>query len=294
MKPPAFAFSAPDTLEGCLELLAEYGDEAKIIAGGQSLMPLLNLRMAAPEVVIDIARVSEFGTISIKDGTVTFAPMVRQRRLETDPEVRRHLPLLAEASAMIGHVATRSRGTVAGSMCHADPAAELPICATLLECDFMLASARATRSLSADEFFFDALVTGLEPEEMVTAVRLSAAAPRTGYAFDEISRRHGDFALVGVAGMVCLSEDGSIASASVAVGGASGRPERFALTDTAIIGQRMTDASFGDFAAEVMTSLDPGSDIHASADYRRAVAGHLVEQVLTTAATRAEKEANVR
>lgn len=288
MKPPVFAYAAPDALEECLELMAEYGDEAKLIAGGQSLMPLLNLRMAAPSVVVDIARIGAFGRIQSENGSVAFGPMVRQRMLERDAEVRRRLPLLAEAAPKIGHVATRSRGTVVGSLCHADPAAELPICATLLEGEFTLASARGTRRLGADQFFVDALVTALEPDEVVTAVRLPAAEPGTGYAFDEVSRRHGDFALVAVAGMVGLAEDGSIASASVAVGGASGRPARFARTGAP------AEASFADFAAEVAAGLEPGSDIHASADYRRAAARHLVERVLATAATRAEKEANLQ
>ncbi|MBP5856847.1 FAD binding domain-containing protein [Marivibrio halodurans] len=290
MKPPVFEFAAPDSLEHCLDLLERYGDEAKPIAGGQSLMPLLNLRMAAPAVVIDIARVPDFHALRIEDRTVRVGPMVRQRVMETNTDLRARVPLLAEAVGLIGHVATRSRGTIVGSMCHADPAAELPVCATLLGAEFAVASKGGTRTIDADSFFLDALMTTLEPEEIVTGVHLPTAMPGVGYAFDEVSRRRGDFALVAVAAAVGLSDDGLVTSADIAIGGASGRPERFPLTETALSGRRIEEAPLREIAREVCDRLEPESDLHASADYRRRISEELMTRVLADAASRARKD----
>lgn len=290
MKPPVFSFVAPETLDECIALLNEYQDDAKIIAGGQSLMPLLNLRMAAPTVVVDVSRIAELNEGTYADGKAVISAMVRQRVLEKDTELRKHLPLLANAIEFIGHVATRSRGTIVGSMCHADPAAELPVCATLLGAEYVLASSEGTRTINADEFFVDAMTTSIEPNEIVTSVRLPMAIARTGYAFDEVSRRRGDFAMVCAAGMITASRDGNMVAGSVAIGGMAGRPMLIAIDEDSIKGHVATGFDFSDIASALSYTLETESDLHASAEYRKSIAAVLIKRVLEKAATKCFEE----
>ncbi len=259
MKPPAFSYVAPDSVAECLALLAQYGGDAKIMAGGQSLMPLLALRMARPAVVIDIGRIKELDFVRREGAMVHVGAGVRQRRIEHDPIFAQDLPLLRQAVGFIGHVATRSRGTIVGSLCHADPAAELPVCAMLLDAELVVQSARGERMVKAGDFFAGALVTALKEDELVTAVRFPVHT--AGFAFDEIARRHGDFALVSIAGR----------ADKVALGGVAAAPVVFTV---------QPGEAAKDFAARVAGSLEPIDDLHASAAYRRSVAGVLVERVL--------------
>ena len=281
MKPPAFSYAAPETIEDCVALLSQYSDDAKLLAGGQSLMPLLNLRMVRPSVIIDIGRVRGLDRWEKHGGVVRIGALVRQSVIETDKALRAAVPLLSHAVALIGHPATRSRGTIVGSMCHADPAAELPVCAVLLGAEFLLRSSEGPRTVTADEFFEDALSTAVQSDEIVEAVSLPVAPSGAGYAFDEIARRHGDFALVSVGASVVGRE------AKVAVGGVASRPVGFRYVDFASGDiDRSRLAAFGQYVSE---RLEPNTDLHATADYRRAVTATLIERTLLAALERAKR-----
>lgn len=282
MKPPPFAYAAPDTLEEALALLAEHGDDASIIAGGQSLMPMLALRMARPAVLVDISHVADLRDWHQADDGVHVGATVRQRALLEDAELAGVLPLCARAARFIGHPGTRSRGTVVGSLCHADPAAELPVCARVLGAEFTISAAGGERQVAAADFFESALETTLREGEMVTELRIPPVPHRTGYAFLEIARRHGDFAIVAVGAAVTLGEDGALIAATVALGGVGDIPVAFTLDDLSP-GNGAEDARITDFARAVAGAIEPGSDIHASADYRRSLAGTLTAQALRQA-----------
>lgn len=287
MKPPVFAYAAPETLDECVELLAEYSDDAKILAGGQSLMPLLNLRVVRPSVIIDIGRVPGLDCWDQEGSSVRIGPLVRQSEIERDKALAQAAPLLAAAVSLIGHPATRSRGTIVGSMCHADPAAELPVCAVLLAAEFLVRSSKGVRTVKADDFFQDALSTALRGDEIVESVRFPAGLAGTGYAFDEIARRHGDFALVSV-GAAIESRVG-YEHARVTIGGAGTRPVSFNYDDFAP-GQKAEPSRFPAFGLHVAEKIEPYTDLHATADYRRAITAVLVERTLLSAWQRAESE----
>lgn len=272
MKPPVFSYAAPATIEECLALKAEHGEDARFIAGGQSLMPLLNLRMVRPAVVIDLGKVRDLAYWRREGDDIVIGAMLRQRALEQDKELAAALPLLAEAVQQIGHPATRSRGTIVGSLCHADPAAELPVCALLLKAQIVLASTKGKRIIAAENFLTDALSTSIKDDELVEQVRLPAGRKDTGYAFLELARRHGDFALISVAALV------SGKTARVAIGGLGSAPEAF-------------DVDAGNIAAEaarIARSLAPPSDLHATAEYRRALAQTLIERAFAKASQRSK------
>ncbi|MGE0151530.1 MAG: xanthine dehydrogenase family protein subunit M [Reyranellaceae bacterium] len=271
MKPPVFSYAAPQTIDECLALKAEHGEDARFIAGGQSLMPLLNLRMVRPAVVIDLGKVRDLAYWRREGDAIVIGAMLRQRTLEQDKELAAALPLLAEAVRQIGHPATRSRGTIVGSLCHADPAAELPVCALLLKAQIVLASAKGKRTIAAEEFLADALSTSIRDDELVEQVRLPAGRRDTGYAFIELARRHGDFALISVAASVA-----SNGGARVAIGGLGRAPVAFDVDGQGIAAE----------AQRIAHGLEPPSDLHATAEYRRALAQVLIERALTKAAER--------
>jgi carbon-monoxide dehydrogenase medium subunit len=214
MKPAPFEYLAPDSLAAALEALAAHGGEAKLLAGGQSLIPAMNFRLAQPAVLIDLNRVSELDFVERQpDGSVRIGALTRQRRLERDPELARAAPLLAQALPHVAHPQIRNRGTFGGSLAHADPAAELPAVAVALGARLRLRSARGERWVPAEEFFLGLFTTALDPDEALVEAVLPAPPPRRGTAFLEIARRHGDYAQVGVAAWVTLAGDGRIAAA---------------------------------------------------------------------------------
>lgn len=272
MKPPVFSYAAPASIEECLALKSEHGEDARFIAGGQSLMPLLSLRMVRPAVVIDLSKVRDLSYWRREGEEIVIGAMLRQRRLEQDRELAAALPLLAEAVQQIGHPATRSRGTIVGSLCHADPAAELPVCALLLKAQIVLASTKGRRTIAAADFLTDALSTSIKDDELVEQVRIPAGQNDTGYAFLELARRHGDFALISVAAWVARN-----GAARVAIGGLGTAPVAFDVGN--------------DFAAEsrrIAQTLEPPTDLHATAEYRRALAQTLIERALAAASERSK------
>lgn len=293
MKPPPFDYSSPDTLDEALDLLAEVGDEARPLAGGQSLIPLLSLRLARPSHLIDLARIPELQTIGTADGSLVIGAMVREGKAEADDAVRRSAPLLAAALPFIGHPAIRSRGTIGGSLSHADPAAELPAVALVVEAELVARSRdRGRRAIPAGDFFSGFFTTALEPDEILTEVRIRAPGPNTGWAIDEVARRHGDFAMVGVAAMVRLDQSsGRIADARVALTGVSDTPVRAREAEQMLAGADPVEETWTEAAQKASAALSPPADLHGSSAYRRHIAGVLIQRTLAAAADRAREAA---
>jgi carbon-monoxide dehydrogenase medium subunit len=287
MKPPPFEYSAPQSLPDALSLLATVGDGAKVLAGGQSLLPLMSLRLAHPAHLVDINRVPELGRIRPLDGGLALGSMVRQRSLERSEEVRERCPLLAEAAPMIGHPQIRNRGTVGGSIAHADPAAELPAVAMLLDAVLVAASVRGERLIAAGDFFQGYMSTALEPDELLLEVRFPAWPAGAGFSFQELSRRHGDFAVAGAAAMVTLAADGAISGARLVLTGMGETPVRAAEAERLLVSRQPGDGLFAAAAERAVAELDPPSDIHASQAYRRTVGAALARRALAEAAGRA-------
>lgn len=287
MKPPPFEYYAPRTVDEALSLLAQHGAEAKALAGGQSLMPVLNLRLANPAVLIDLNRIEALSYIRAESGELAIGAMTRQRALERADEVAQQLPLLRTAAEWIGHWQIRNRGTVGGSLAHADPAAELPALAVALEASIILAGPGGKeRTLKSAELFITNLTTAIEPDELLTEVRFPTLPANTGWSIIEVARRHGDFALVGVIAAVTLDDQGNCTDTRLAFFGVGDTPRRAVSAEKLLTGQKPTEAAIEAAAAEVPKDIDPFSDLHASAEYRKEVAVVLARRALTEAVGR--------
>jgi len=265
VKPPKFAYHAPRALPEALQVLNEAGEDALVLAGGQSLLPILNLRLASPSHVVDLGRVPILDTVSTDNGFVEVGAMVTHRRMEIDPLVAAQVPLTTRAASYIGHRAIRNRGTVGGSVAHADPAAEWPAVLVALDGEVGLASMQGRRSVPAEDFFESVYTTAKRPDEIVTSVRFSTRFARN-WGFSEFQRRVGDFATVAVA-VACVVEDGEVAEARVAIAGVADRPVRCREAETALASRSRTAVS--DAAAAACDSVDPVSDIHGSSSFRK-------------------------
>ncbi|HEX5295019.1 MAG TPA: xanthine dehydrogenase family protein subunit M [Streptosporangiaceae bacterium] len=283
MKLPQFDYEAPETVADAAGLLAEHQDEASVLAGGQSLIPLLAMRLARPAVVIDINGLAELSGVSVADGWVSVGAMTREYAAEESDAIARGVPLLAAALPLIGHEAIRSRGTIGGSLAHADPAAELPAVARALDAEFVVRSLSGERVIPAAEWFEGYLTTTRRADELLVAVRFPAAAPGTGVSFVEVARRHGDFAIVGLAASLTLS-GGVIRDARLAFAGLSDVPVRAASAEGVLVGERPSAELFGEAARRATADIDPPADLHGSADYRKKVAATLVRRGLRAAA----------
>ncbi len=284
MKPAPFEYLAPLELEETLELLQRYGEDAKVLAGGQSLMPLMNLRLARPKVIIDINRLSRLSSISAAaNGGLVIGALTRQRAIERSAMVKERNPLLAATMPLIGHFQIRNRGTVGGSLAHADPAAELPAVSAVLGAEFVLQSARRERVVQAEDFFVDTMTTAIQPDELLTEIRLPGWRPGLGWAIDELSRRRGDFAMVGVAVLVQMDGSEACQDARVALFGVGGKPVRMPRAEGMLRGKALDQKTLLEIARSVSDELDPDSDVHASAEYRREVGGVLTRRALERA-----------
>jgi carbon-monoxide dehydrogenase medium subunit len=284
MKSRQFDYVRPSSLDEALALLAQSDGEAKPIAGGQSLVPLMALRMTSASLLIDISRLPGLARIDIGDDGVRLGPLVRWREIEHDARLAAAHPLLVQAVAHVAHYQIRNRGTVGGSCAHADPAAELPGIAVTCDATLELASVRGRRTVAAAEFFQGPLMTALAPDELIVAIRLPRWPGRRRFGFDEFARRRGDFAIVGVAAFYDLDGDERAIDPHVGVIGIGDTPVRLGEVEAAIAGKRVTRAvveEAGRIAGRVVAAQ---SDIHASAEYRRALATVLVERVLVAAA----------
>ena len=282
MKLPPVDYEAPGTLSEALDLLAEHQDEASVLAGGQSLIPLLALRLAQPAVLIDINGVEGLAGVSRTEDWVTIGATTREYVAEESATIADSVPLLAAALPLIGHEAIRSRGTVGGSLAHADPAAELPAVARALDAEFVVQGPSGERVVPAAEWFEGYLTTSRGPDELLTEVRFLAARPGTGTSFQEVARRHGDFAMVGLATSVRLN-GGTITDARLAFAGVSDVPERATAAEELLEGERPTAELFDEAARVAAANIDPPADLHGSAEYRKKVAAALVRRGLREA-----------
>ena len=262
-----------------------------MLAGGQSLVPLLNFRLVRPAYLVDLNEIPGLDGIRVEDGTLVLGAMARQRAVETSALVRQRCPLLAEALPQVGHVQIRNRGTVGGSLAHADPAAELPAVLAALGGEVVLRRAGGRRVLTSERFFSGYLTTALDPAELLVEIRLPVAPARTGSAFLEVSRRHGDFALVGVAATLTLDGAGICTRAAIALTGVGPTPVLAADAAAALVGVAPTATAFERAGRRVSERLTPDGDLHASSEYRKHVAGVLTRRALLRAAERAHKAA---
>jgi len=289
MKPPVFAYHDPTSLAEALELLRRYGADAKALAGGQSLMPLLNFRLSSPAALIDLNRIADLAYIRQNGEHLRIGAMTRQRTIEFSPLVRERLPLLQEATTLIGHLPIRTRGTIGGSLSHADPAAEYPAATVALEAEVVLQNANGTRVLRAEEFFVTYLTTALAPDEIVVEVRFPVPSPTSGWAFAEFAQRHGDFALAGVAAV--LDADGEQCRlARLATAGVGPTPLRLRAVEHMLEQHGLTERSIEAVAERAAELVDPSNDLHASAEYRRHLIRVLTRRALRQAAARGREK----
>jgi carbon-monoxide dehydrogenase medium subunit len=282
MKPPPFEYYRATTVEEAIALLSQYGPDAKVLAGGQSLLPMMKFRLARPSVLVDLRWVCDLAYVQQTDASIAFGAMARLANLESD-QVRALCPLLAEAAQHIGHPPIRHQGTVCGSLAHADPAAELPVLALALDAELVATGPDGARVIPAPEFFVTMLTTNLAPLEILTEARFPALQPGNGWGFSELSRRPGDFALAVAAATLQVGTNGRITTARIAVGAVADRALRCLEAEAALLGQRGERATFEAAAALASEPLEPPSDVHASSSYRRHLAKILVERTLTQA-----------
>jgi aerobic carbon-monoxide dehydrogenase medium subunit len=288
VKLPEFEYQVPATVAEAIGLLAQHQDEASLLAGGQSLIPLLAMRLARPAVLIDINGLDDLSGVSVTDGRVTIGALTREYEAEESETVAETMPLLAAALPLIGHEAIRSRGTLGGSLAHADPAAELPAVARALDAEFVVRSESGDRVIPAAEWFEGYLTTSRRPEEILVEVRFPVAEPGTGVAFQEVARRHGDFAMVGLAASLTLT-DGSITDARLAFSGVADVPVRAVEAESLLLNQQPSAELFAEAARQASEQLDPPADLHGSSEYRKKVAAALVRRGLQAAADNARE-----
>jgi CO/xanthine dehydrogenase FAD-binding subunit len=286
MKPPLFAYRAPTTIDEAIKFLASDTD-AMVLAGGQSLMPAMNFRIANPSMLVDIQHVEGLKGVTIANGQIVIKAMTRHRELELDPEVGRCNPLIAETMQHVAHVPIRNRGTVVGSLCHADPSAEMPLLFVLLDGTMVAHGPQGTRHIAAAQFFQSFLTTARRQDEIVVEARLPVLPAGVGWAFDEVTRRHGDYALVGVGCVLELDADSRAHGVRLAACGIGDRPVRLKAAETALNGTTLATA---DLDAAVRASVDAVTqmdDMATSASYRRRVLGALIRRLVATAKLRA-------
>lgn len=281
MKAPPFTYHRPDSLAGALDLLAEHGDDAKILAGGQSLIPLMALRMGRPAHVVDIGGIDGLDRIDVADGVVTLGALVRHEQAKQSPDVAAHAPLVAAAMPHVAHRAIRTQGTVVGSIAHGDPAAEMPAVVLATGATMTATAASGERTIAADDFFLGYLDTALRADEILTSVRFPAWPAGSRGTVVEVARRHGDYALVGLAARLDVGDDGVVTGAALAFFGAASTAVRVATAEAALVGSPAGDAdAVAEAARLVGEELRPPADIHATTAYRRHLAGVLVRRAV--------------
>jgi len=290
MKPAPFDYVSPDSLEAALRVMQQFGYEAKLLAGGQSLVPMMNFRLAQPAMLVDLAGLPELKNVAqTEDSHLLVGAMVRQSRLERDPLVAKLAPLLHETIPYIAHPQIRNRGTLGGSLAHADPAAELPAVTVALKARFHLRHAGGERWIEAQEFFLGLFATSCGAEEILIEVAIPPMPPRTGYAFEEFARRHGDYALAGVAALLSLDGEGLISEVRLVYLSAGEVPAIASEAAALLHGQQPSESIFEE-AAELASTQEifPVADIHASLGFKRHLARVLTGRALKRAAVRAQ------
>jgi CO/xanthine dehydrogenase FAD-binding subunit len=287
VKPAAFAYHAPRSASEAVALLAEHGEDAKVLAGGQSLVPLMNMRLAKPAVLVDINPATDLDYIRTDNGHLVVGAITRQRALERSPLVAERVPLIRETLQLLGHAQIRNRGTIGGNVAHADPASELPATLVALGGELRVISAAGERLVAPEDFYLTFLTTTLEATEMLAETRFRLPAGRHGGSFQEISRRHGDYAIVGVAVQLELAGDGTIARAGIGMCGAGGAPIKATEAEALLHGERPGESLFAEAGVKAAEQADPDGDIHATADYRRDMVRVLTTRALRQALERA-------
>jgi CO/xanthine dehydrogenase FAD-binding subunit len=290
MKPAPFRYVAARSLEQALALKAEHGDEARFLAGGQSLIPTMNFRLTQPAMLIDINPLHELAGVRNGGDHVRIGALTRYRSLERDPMTQVKLPLIAEALPVIAHPQIRNRGTIGGNLAHADPASEMPAIVLTLGGRLRVQSVRGERWIEARDFFVGALTTALETDEMLTEIELPIAAKDSGACFLEMSRRRGDFAIIGVACVVRLDPQGQCLEARIGLCNAGDGPVFAEEASDSLIGREIGEREIAEAAALVQSAIDPGGSIHASKDFQRHIAGVLTARALSAANERARRE----
>jgi CO/xanthine dehydrogenase FAD-binding subunit/aerobic-type carbon monoxide dehydrogenase small subunit (CoxS/CutS family) len=286
MKPPPFDYHAPGSIAEALDLMSRYGTDARPLAGGQSLVPLMNFRLSAPAVIVDLNRIPELAYVKQDNGQVCLGAMTRQREIEFSALIASHLPVLAEATRWVGHLPTRTRGTVGGSLAHADPAAEYPAVAAALDAEFVVSGPAGERTLRPADFFRGFMTVALAPQEILVEVRFPVIEPGSGWAFEEFARRHGDFAIVGVAAIVSIESD-RCRMARLAACGAGPTAIRLRGAEEILEAADAGDRVIEEAAARAAELVDPSADLHASAEYRRHLTRVMTRRALKLAIERA-------
>lgn len=285
MKPPVFRYVAARSVGEAIDQLGK-ADDAKVLAGGQSLTPMLNFRLAHPSLLVDINRIAGLDEIKKDDGGLSIGALVRHYAIEKSAVVNERFPIMTAASTQIGHLAIRNRGTFGGSIAHADPAAEWPMIAVLLDAEIKTARPGGARKIAAKDFFVSVMTTALAQDEILTEVRLPGTPAHTGWGFEELSRRPGDFAIAAVAALVTL-EKGVCKEARICLGGVAPMAVRATSAEGALRGQRLDAAAIQAAADRARDAADPSSDVHGSADFRRHLVSVLARRAITKAAERA-------
>ena len=286
MKPPPLDILVPTTISEAVALLSAHGETARPLAGGQSLVPLLNFRLSRPQVLIDLNKIADLSFIEERPDHIAIGAMTRERMIEESELIATQMPLLREATTHIAHLPIRSRGTIGGSLSNADPAAEYPAVALALEFELVAQSERGERKIKAADFFEDVLTTALMPDELLTEIIIPKSSAGSSSAFVEIARRHGDFALAGVAAQVTFA-DGKPTDARLAVCGAGSTAIRLSAAEQIIVRDGVGPEAIKEASAAAAASVDPMSDLHASADYRRRLVGVMTKRALQKVVQRA-------
>jgi 6-hydroxypseudooxynicotine dehydrogenase subunit alpha len=290
MKPPSFEYYAPDSIEQALDLMSQYAGEAKILAGGQSLVPAMNFRVVQPSVLIDLNRAAGLSYVREEESTLRIGAMTRERELEFNPLILRWAPLLVEAAPHIAHPQIRNRGTIGGSIVNADPAAELPVLMLALSARLKAKSVSGERWIDAQDFFMGMFTTALEPDEILVEIELPASQPRTGWSFMEVAPRAGDYALMGVAALVTLDQNGKCEHAKLVYLNAGEGPMEAKEAEKLLIGESLNDRLIESSASKASeTEINPFGNIHTSPEFQRHLANVLTKKALKQATRRAEE-----
>jgi carbon-monoxide dehydrogenase medium subunit len=291
MIPAPFEYTAPKTLEEALRIIERHGDEAKILAGGHSLLPLIKLRLAQPRYVVDIGGLRGMSYIREENGQIAIGALTTHADIESSTLLRAKCPLLVETAATIGDVQVRNRGTIGGSLAHADPAADYPATILALDAEMIAATTAGTRSIPAKEFFVDMLTTSLRSGEILSQIRIAPREPGTGVAYEKMHQPASGFAIVGVAARLKVAKDGKIESASVGVTGLGPKAYRAEEVEKALVGKKGSEKVFAEAARFAAQGIEPLSDLHASAEYRREMAAVYARRALEKAFARAQGKA---
>lgn len=287
MKPASFDYVRAESIAHAVQVLAEADGDGKVIAGGQSLMPMMNFRLVKPSVLVDINRIRGLDHIEQRGNRLALGALVRHRMTAEDPLIARHIPVLHHAMKHVAHLTVRNRGTFCGSVCHADPAAEMPMMALLLNGTIHVSSPRGKRTVTAEEFFVSSLVTCLEADEVVTEIEIDTLPAGTGWGFEEFARRHGDYALAAVA-VTMARQGGLVSNPRIALMGVGEMPIRMHGLEAMIDGRELSDGLIEDLISVLRNEITPNSDLNGSAEYRRHLAGALMRRALLDAWSRAE------